>query len=31
LPANAYLDYSGNDWRCDDGHRRQGAACVREK
>jgi hypothetical protein len=28
VPANAYLDYSGNDWQCAEGFRKNEGACV---
>jgi hypothetical protein len=28
VPTNAYLDFSGNEWRCTDGFRKQGESCV---
>jgi hypothetical protein len=27
VPASAYLDYSGNDWTCDEGLHKRGKAC----
>ena len=28
IPANAELDYSGNDWRCVQGYRKSGNECI---
>jgi hypothetical protein len=28
VPANAYIDYSGNDWSCADGFHKQNKQCV---
>ncbi len=28
MPANAELDYSGNDWRCKQGYRKSGNECL---
>jgi hypothetical protein len=30
MPAGAYLDYSGNEWTCEDGLRKQGGTCRSE-
>jgi hypothetical protein len=31
LPVNAFIDYSGNDWRCVDGYQRKETSCVTDK
>jgi hypothetical protein len=28
VPDNAYIDYSGNDWRCLDGFRKKDSTCA---
>jgi hypothetical protein len=28
LPENAHIDYSGNDWICNQPYRQQGEGCV---
>jgi hypothetical protein len=28
LPLNAHLDFSGNEWVCDDGYQKQRGVCV---
>jgi hypothetical protein len=28
LPANAHLDFSGNDWRCLEGFKKSETSCV---
>jgi hypothetical protein len=30
IPPNAYIDYSGNEWRCVDGFRKRGGVCLTE-
>jgi hypothetical protein len=30
VPANGFIDYSGNEWRCIDGFRKQEEACAPE-
>jgi hypothetical protein len=31
VPTHGYLDYSGNEWSCTDGFRKQADACVPDR
>jgi hypothetical protein len=28
VPPNAHIDFSGNDWACDEHYSRAGAVCI---